>query len=116
VDQKVARKCYENNLRYQRGPYALPSTGETNNFEIEVEPSYKDQDPKPVGGFKEVQLPEGKTLRIGSMLSEREQEDLLSILQKYIDAFAWTSFDILRIDTDFLCHHLALDPNTKLVK
>jgi len=69
-----------------------------------------------VGGIKEVQLPKGKTLKIGAKLSEREQESLLSVLRKYLNAFAWTPFDMPRIDPNFLCHRLALDPKAKPVK
>jgi len=54
VDQKVARKCYENNLRNRRGSYAFPSTREANSLETEAKPSYKVYGPKPVGGIKEV--------------------------------------------------------------
>jgi len=44
---------------------------EINSWETKAEPSYKKHDSKPVGGVKEVQLPEGRTLRIGAKLSER---------------------------------------------
>lgn len=72
VDQKVARKCYENNFRNKRGPYAFPSTREINNLETNVESSYKEHELKPVGGIKEVQLSYEKILRIGAELVERE--------------------------------------------
>jgi len=86
VAQKVARKCYKNSLCNRRGPYTLPSTEETNSLKTKAKPLYKEHGPKPVGGIK-VQLFEGKTLRIGVELSEREQESLLSVLWKYLNAF-----------------------------
>jgi len=41
-------------------------------LKIDVEPTYKEHRPKSVGGIKEVQLPEGRILRIGLELGERE--------------------------------------------
>jgi len=55
-----------------------------------------------MGGIKEVELPEGRTLKIRVKLSEREQENLLSVLSKYIDALAWTLSVMPRIDPDFV--------------
>jgi len=69
-----------------------------------------------MGGIKEIHLPEGRTLRIGADLSEKEQESLLSVLRKYLEAFASTLFDMPGIDPDILCYRLALDQNAKSVK
>jgi len=37
VDQKVARKCYENSLYNRRGTYAFLSAAKTNNLQTDVE-------------------------------------------------------------------------------
>ena len=44
------------------------------------------------------------------------RENRRTVLQKYLDAFAWTPSDMLGIDMDFLRYRLALDLNAKPIK
>ena len=38
------------------------------------------------------------------MLS-REKEELINFLKKNIDVFAWSAYEALGVDPNFICHH-----------
>jgi len=66
VNEKVPHNCYENNLRNKRGPYVDTVTSETNALEVDLDPAYKEQRPKLVGGIEEVHVREGRMIKIGA--------------------------------------------------
>ena len=51
-----------------------------------------------------------KLFQVGAKLPPQEKEELVEFLKGNIDVFAWDACDALRIDPDFICHHLIVNP------
>ena len=51
-----------------------------------------------------------KFFQIRSQLPQREREELIEFLKQNIDAFAWNTFEAPRMDPEFICHHLNVNP------
>ena len=51
-----------------------------------------------------------KFFQVGAQLPLREKEELLAFLRRNIDVFAWNAYEALRVDPDFICHHLNVNP------
>jgi len=41
------------------------------------------------------------------------QDQIVEVIARHLNAFAWTSADMPGIDPDFLCHRLAMDEKFK---
>eukprot|EP00268_Persea_americana_P064626 TRINITY_DN8531_c0_g1_i2.p1 TRINITY_DN8531_c0_g1~~TRINITY_DN8531_c0_g1_i2.p1 ORF type:complete len:153 (-),score=34.40 TRINITY_DN8531_c0_g1_i2:2086-2544(-) len=52
---------------------------------------------------------------LGSQLPEPEKTELLDLLLKNKEVFAWTSYEMPGIDPAVMCHKLNVDPNQKPV-
>ena len=48
---------------------------------------------------------------VGSQLPPQEKEELIGLLRKNVDVFAWDAYDAPRIDPNFICHDLNVDPS-----
>ena len=59
--------------------------------------------------------PEKKIL-IGALLSSEEREELVSVLRKNKDVFAWTHQDMVGVDPAEASHNLNTDPKFPPVK
>ena len=53
---------------------------------------------------------EEKFFQVRVQLSPREKEELVDFLRKNIDVFAWSTYETPRVDPDFICHHLNVNP------
>ena len=51
-----------------------------------------------------------KFFQIGSQLPQQEREKLIEFLKQNIDVFAWNTYEALRVDPEFICHHLNVNP------
>ena len=51
-----------------------------------------------------------KFFQIGSQLPQQEKEELLEFLKQNIDVFAWNTYETPRVDPEFICHHLNVNP------
>ena len=51
-----------------------------------------------------------KFFQIGSQLPHQEKEKLIEFLRRNIDVFAWNAYKALRVDPEFICHHLKVNP------
>ena len=49
--------------------------------------------------------------QVGSQLPLQEKERLIGFLRKNVDVFAWDAYDAPRVDPNFICHHLNVDPS-----
>ena len=58
----------------------------------------------------------GKTFKLGRLLSQEEQDQVVAVISRHLDAFAWSASDMPDIDPDFLCHHLTMDPKVRPVR
>ena len=48
--------------------------------------------------------------QIGSQLLHQEREELIKFLKQNIDVFAWNAYEAPRVDPEFICHHLKVNP------
>ena len=52
-----------------------------------------------------------KFFQIGSQLPQQEREELVEFLKQNIDVFAWNAYGAPRVDPEFICHHLNVNPS-----
>ena len=48
--------------------------------------------------------------QVGAQLPIREKEELMVFLKKNIDVFAWNAYEALGVDSNFIFHHLNVNP------
>ena len=63
----------------------------------------------------EVELGPQKPVFISSQLTAQEREQLVALLKKYMDVFAWTYDEMPSLDPGLVVHSLNVDPRVKLV-
>ena len=51
-----------------------------------------------------------KFFQIGSQLPHQEKEELIEFLKMNIDVFTWNAYEAPRVDPEFICHHLKVNP------
>ena len=56
-----------------------------------------------------------KPVFIKSQLAAQEKEQLVALLKKYVDLFAWTYDEMPGLDPGLVVHFLNVDPGVKLV-
>ena len=49
--------------------------------------------------------------QIGAQLPLEEKEELVELLRRNVDVFAWDSYEALSLDLKFICHHLNVNPS-----
>ena len=69
----------------------------------------------PVEGWVEMEIL-GKKFKLGGSLSEDTRRQVAGVIERHLDAFAWSASDMPGIDPDFLCHRLAMDPQVRPVR
>ena len=52
-----------------------------------------------------------KLFQVGAKLPPQEKEELVEFLKRNIDVFAWDACDTPKIDSNFICHHLNVNPS-----
>ena len=57
-----------------------------------------------------------KYFQVGVQLPPWEKEELVAFLRKNVDVFAWSAYEALRVDPNFICHHLNVNPSVILKK
>ena len=53
---------------------------------------------------------EGKFFQVRVQLPPWEKEELIGFLMRNIDVFAWSAYEALGADPNFICHHLNVNP------
>ena len=71
--------------------------------------------PKPVEEWLEREIG-GKVFKLGRSLEGEAQYQIAKVIERHLDPFAWSASDMPGIDLDFLCHHLAMDPQVRPVR
>ena len=51
-----------------------------------------------------------KFFQIGSQIPQQEREELIEFLKQNINVFAWNTCEAPRVDPEFICHHLNVNP------
>ena len=49
--------------------------------------------------------------QVGAQLPQLEREQLVEFLRKNVDVFAWDAYEAPRVDPNFICHHLNVNPS-----
>ena len=57
-----------------------------------------------------------KYFQVKVQLPPQEREELLAFLRKNVDVFAWSVYEALGVDPNFICHHLNVNPMVDLKK
>ena len=71
--------------------------------------------PHPTEGWVETEIG-GKKFKLGRPLNEDARRQISGVIEKNMDAFAWSASNMPGIDPDFLCHCLAMDPQVRPVR
>ena len=51
-----------------------------------------------------------KNFQIGPQMPHQESEELVEFLKQNIDVFAWNAYEAPRVDLEFICHYLNVNP------
>ena len=49
--------------------------------------------------------------QIGAQIPLQEKEQLVELLRRNVDVFAWDANEAPRLDPKFICHHLNVNPS-----
>ena len=71
--------------------------------------------PTPVEEWLEREIG-GKVFKMGRSLEAELQDQIAKLIERHLDAFAWSTSDMSGIDPDFLCHHLTMDTQVRPVR
>ena len=52
-----------------------------------------------------------KFFQVGSRLPPQEKEKLMGFLRKNLDVFAWNAYEAPGVDSNFIYHHLNVNPS-----
>ena len=52
-----------------------------------------------------------KFFQVGAQLPLQEREELIEFFRKNIDVFAWNAYEALGVDSNFIHHHLNVNPS-----
>ncbi|XP_059436327.1 uncharacterized protein LOC132169285 [Corylus avellana] len=107
-DQAAARKCY--NISLKKSDLATLTVGVVGS---------RSQDPlkgEPVEPLEDVELGEGKVVKVGTQLASGIRDALITFLQRNMEVFAWTHEDMPGISPDDIHHQLNVDPSMKPVR
>ncbi|RDX85494.1 hypothetical protein CR513_33310, partial [Mucuna pruriens] len=111
VDHRIARRCYEDNLRIGSQP-SQAGEPNVNVLDLNLDPRCEGERerPLPTEDLKEVSIgpKSAHKTKLGTTLAQEDESCLVAFLQENKDVFAWSPTDMLGIDQDFLCHHLLI--------
>ena len=106
-DQKEAKRCYGNSLKTKRGVFTVTTRAPSEEGVAREEIS-RERQPEPAGDVPEREIG-GRIFKLGKSLSQVAQEQIVEVIARHLDAFAWSASDMPDIDLDFLCHRLTMD-------
>ena len=49
--------------------------------------------------------------QVGARLPLQEKEELVELLRRNVDVFAWDAYEAPGLNSKFICHRLNVDPN-----
>ena len=73
---------------------------------------------RPVNAQREQPQPEDNVVenQIGGKAFKLGRREVMTVISRHLDAFAWTVTDMPGIDPDFLCHRLTMDTKVRPVR
>jgi len=116
--QKIARECYHNNLRLQKGKKKEKAEDKplsVNMIDLDPREEYHQEHIEPTEELKEVLIGSEprQVTKLGTSLSPDEELTLTQLLKNNLDLFAWKPSNMPRIDPNIVCHHLVVNPSVK---
>jgi len=113
-DQKEAKKCYENNLKIRRGVYSIIAQPSREEGVTRVEIA-RERRPEPAKEVTEREIG-GKKFKLGKSLGQNAEDQIVEVIARHLEAFAWSASDMPGIDPNFLRHHLTMYPQVRHVR
>ena len=52
-----------------------------------------------------------KFFQVGAQIPLLEKEQLVNLLRRNMDVFAWDAYEAPRLDPNFICYHLNVNPS-----
>ena len=49
--------------------------------------------------------------QVGAQIPLLEKEQLVDLLRRNVDVFAWDAYEVPGLDPNFICHHLNVNPS-----
>ena len=118
-DQGLVRKCYKDNMKIKRKSVMIEGQTDHKVNVVDIDPREcpREDSLVPHEETKEVQIGSqlSEITHIGTQMVADEEAEVVDILRRNIDLFAWKPSDMPGIDPSIMCHHLALDPDVKPV-
>ena len=111
LDQKMARKCYENNLRNRRGTYKIITQMGGLGVEIEIDPC-NERRLKPTREVQELEI-NSKKFKLGASLRKDLEDKIVEVISKNMNSFTLPFTNMPGIDRNFLCHCLTMTRRLK---
>ncbi|XP_075654745.1 uncharacterized protein LOC142624900 [Castanea sativa] len=51
-----------------------------------------------------------KFFQVGAQLPSQEKKEMVIFLKRNIDVFSWNAYEAPKVDLNFICHHLNVNP------
>jgi len=112
-DQKTTQKCYESSLKNKKGTYAITVQAGEPKWFVEAE-AVNERQSGPTGEVQEREI-KGKKFKLGTSLCKELKDKIANVILENMNAFAWSSADMPRINPNFLCRRLTMDERVKFV-
>ncbi|XP_031101985.1 uncharacterized protein LOC116005890 [Ipomoea triloba] len=113
-DQRAARQCYVRAVKQSDREESRIHT-----ISQQVDHGELKEKPQPASELEEIILdsdrPE-RVVKIGRGLPVDLREDIVGVLQRYKNVFAWGPEDMPGVDRSVICHRLSIQPGSKPVK
>jgi len=113
-DQKEAKRCYENNLKTKRGVFTATTRSPSEEGVARAEIT-RERRPEPARDVLEREIGD-RMFKLGKSLEQGTHDQIVEVITRHLDAFAWSASDMPGIYPDFLCHHLTIDPQVRPVR
>ena len=113
-DQNEAKMCYENSLKTKRGVFTV-TTQPPREEGVTCAEIARERRPEPAEDVLEKEIG-GKKFKLGKSIGQETQDQIVEVIARHLDAFAWSASDMPDIDPDFLCHRLTMEPQVRPVR
>ena len=99
-NQKEAKKCYKNSLKAKRGVFAVTTQPPREEGVTRAEIA-RERQSEPAEDVLEREIG-GKKFKLGKSLGQETHDQIVEVIARHLDAFAWSASDMPGIDPDFL--------------
>ena len=120
ADQKEAQHCYNESLKIKGKEQGRGGTREVHMVKVDqpIKMNMRDLDPREEGRARPESNDELQKIQIRTMpqkftfvrLPKAMKAELISLLQRNSNLFAWALNNMLGINPRIICHKLAIDP------